>query len=587
MRAPTVHPWTAAFIAFVSLAAALAMFQLDRRVGPAQQRINIRWTDATTSAGRAAAESALTLDAGEELEPGRWVYTLRDRSRGAIRRLVAHPLVADTAHIDRERFRILVDAPAVPRRVRQFLEAGLALPFVLGTTAIGLVGLWLGRRPLGTVFLRVAAGPDAEPRHTHPVRPEFAHPLLRRLVSILLAVQDDWDWWAWRAYLPLVGGVLALMLLYTAVHGRELADTWDGWTIGDWLITYAGGFVRRGLSGELVLATSRAIGVPANITAWGLFVAVFGVFCAAFMVLLHRRRVTFWFLVLCLSPAFVFFTLYNPDTVGRKDGLLVAALALWAVVITRQHLRVATAVGAAVVAFVLTLMHELVFFFTPYVVLVPYLLAHQRRPHEPWWLSGLVPAGSGLAVLLVAVLPGSLSEPALCTRLVAAGAAPRICEGVLSYGHESIPEALDEFADAASAPTAVALGAAAALAVLPPMLFLLMSAGTARTAYVGTAALAGALLFSAPLFVLAVDWGRWLAIHATLATVTCSVLLPARGLLPFRPAFTVRALVSVAAGALVLASMFGYSVKHCCRAELVQPLTPIEMASEFWQELDF
>lgn len=587
MRAPIVRPRMAAFIAFLSLAAALAMLQLDRRVGPAQQRINVRWSEVTTQAGRTTAEATLGLDAGEELEPGKWVYTLRDRSRGAIRRVVAHPLVADTAHIDRGRFQVTIDAPAVPPLLRRFLEAGLALPFSLAAFAIGVVGLWLARRELGGTFLRVAAGPEGAPRHVHPVRPQLAHPIPQRIVAILLAVQDDWDWWASRAYFPLIGGILALMLLFTGWQGRELADTWDGWTIGDWLITYAGGFVRRGLSGELVLAASSALGVPANNMTWAVFVLVFAVFCAAFMVLLRRRRVTFWFLVLCLSPAFVLFTLYNPETVGRKDGLLVAALALWAMVVTRQHLRVATAVGAAAVAFVLTLMHELVFFFTPYFVLVPYLLARQRRPHEPWWLSTLVPAGSGLAVVLVAGLSGSLSEPALCTRLVASGAAPRICEGVLSYGHESIPEALDEFTDAATAPTAVALGTAAAVTVLPPMLFLLISASTATVAYVGIGALVGALLFSAPLFILAVDWGRWLALHATLATVVCCVVLPARGRLPFRPPFTARSLVSLAGGALVLATMFSYSVKYCCRATLVQPLAPVEMANEMWQKLDF
>jgi hypothetical protein len=49
---------------------------------------------------------------------------------------------------------------------------------------------------------------------------------------------------------------------------------WNDWTAGDWLINYSGGFVRRGLPGELFLLAARALQVPA-----AFFVFVFELAC--------------------------------------------------------------------------------------------------------------------------------------------------------------------------------------------------------------------------------------------------------------------------------------------------------------------
>ena len=44
----------------------------------------------------------------------------------------------------------------------------------------------------------------------------------------------------------------------TAYPGWQTMAVRDPWVIGDWLINYAGGFVRRGLMGELPLPAGDA-----------------------------------------------------------------------------------------------------------------------------------------------------------------------------------------------------------------------------------------------------------------------------------------------------------------------------------------
>src|SRR5262249_42202753 len=85
------------------------------------------------------------------------------------------------------------------------------------------------------------------------------------------------------------------------------------------------------------------------------------------------------------------------------------------------------------------------------------------------------------------------------------------------------------------------------------------------------------IVITAPLFLLAVDWGRWISIHAVLTTVTCALLLSDQS--------TARAVrlhpVSLAgaylfAGMLVLSSTLLWSVNYCCAGEYLNALGPVQ-----------
>src|SRR5207248_8769296 len=98
------------------------------------------------------------------------------------------------------------------------------------------------------------------------------------------------------------------MAAFTFSRGYKLASGWDGWTVGEWLVTYSNGFVRRGLSGELMLAFSRLSGLPLNVAVFLVEFTLFASFCVLFARLIHTKRLTYWFVLLCFSPTFVLFT---------------------------------------------------------------------------------------------------------------------------------------------------------------------------------------------------------------------------------------------------------------------------------------
>jgi alpha-1,2-glucosyltransferase len=150
-------------VAVAAWIAAAGLLWLHVFRGPAQQSVNVQWTPDTSVLVREALERTLRLRDGEESEPGRWVYRLGDQSADAVRRIVEHPSIADTGHIDRRAFRVDIDAPQIPQPIRVLLAMRLA-PWVAGAVAlVGLVAAWPARREARTVFERLARTPALEP----------------------------------------------------------------------------------------------------------------------------------------------------------------------------------------------------------------------------------------------------------------------------------------------------------------------------------------------------------------------------------------------------------------------------------------
>lgn len=116
--------------------------------------------------------------------------------------------------------------------------------------------------------------------------------------------------------------IMIALLLWAAGTQFLAALSWghESWQLGDWLINYSGGFVRRGLPGTLVRHFSDATGVQANhvviVVSFACYLLLAGWF-------LLRRKGSFP-AILILSCVAMGFPAYQ-DSIVRKDclGLLL------------------------------------------------------------------------------------------------------------------------------------------------------------------------------------------------------------------------------------------------------------------------
>jgi hypothetical protein len=398
----------------------------------------------------------------------------------------------------------------------------------------------------------------------------------REMSRFVREVQDTCDEWLATYYHSLVFLLLGGMVVFTASRGYRLASDWEQWTVGEWLVSYSGGFVRRGLSGELMLAASRGTGVPVNFVVFTATIALFAAFCILFARLLRGKQITFWYLFLCLSPASLLFTLYNPLAVGRQELLIYVTFVLWASASRRGSLSRHTLIGFGVLAFAATLVHEMFFLFTPYFVLLSFLLFTSGGGGGEWKQALIVPASSAAAVGALLLFSRSLDARALCDRITDAGAPAKVCNGIFEYGDPRISNQVVDFVGHFNGHVLLSLVLIFPIVLLPVYLFLAANRHEAMPSSRLIATLCAFVVFSAPLFVLAVDWGRWIAIHAVLTTITCTLLLIDRVPTPARePRPSPVAAGYLLAGLLMLSTTLLWSVNYCCGDEYLNALGPV------------
>jgi len=353
-----------------------------------------------------------------------------------------------------------------------------------------------------------------------------------------------------------VMGVIAPALgTYRVGQGRR-----DRWLLGDWLIDYSAGFTRRGLAGEAIRQLSEATGVDRIIATTALQLTVLAALAVAVLVLVwnHDRGLTTVLLV--GSPAFVLF-LINPLGTMRKEvllWLLVAGVLAWSKTRSAPAGRIIPwllALGFPV----LVLVHEALAFYAGFIAVVLWLLVADkvvtRREASVAGVVGGVLAGVALAVS--ALWPGSGQVGSgICDTLVQAGYSDALCSGAISFLDRDAGAGISLVGDQVlNGGYLVTYFVVVVLATIP-FVFVRVS----KTLLV---ALGVSLLCTFPLFVVAIDWGRWIVISVWLVTL---VVLRFDGtdhvtVKPLRP----KTRASLFFGAALVATYATlWSVPHCC-----------------------
>ena len=125
---------------------------------------------------------------------------------------------------------------------------------------------------------------------------------------------------------------ISLFLFIYLSHSWSLTflnEDFDPNQSGDWLINYSGGFIRRGLMGE-ILDRSVPQSVSIIVALGYLQILILGFLFASFTILFFRSTKSPAWIMVCLSPAVLMFPAVNPEAAFRKELLPLLALALLA-----------------------------------------------------------------------------------------------------------------------------------------------------------------------------------------------------------------------------------------------------------------
>ena len=313
-------------------------------------------------------------------------------------------------------------------------------------------------------------------------------------------------------------------LFVVAYWSLRLFDAWteggNNWQQGDWLIHCHSGLVRRGLFGSLILELSDLSGLrPLLLTL--LLQALFSL-GALLLLATHVLRVglnELTLLALSCPAFFVLFWINQPKAGFRKEVVVFAAFACLLPAARSCRARLWT--WTSLVVFALACFaHEANTLLLPFYLLGLYLV---RPPESRAWSGthwvALLIAGLGTLFALVfsqAADPTSMGRP-----LLERGESEYLCTGAIEYLRHDLSYALADVGTLLveetpwSFPLCVMLG-------LTPVLLLLKQLGVARGWLV---AAAGSFLVFLPLYLLGIDWGRWLSFQVSALTFLALILI--------------------------------------------------------------
>lgn len=141
-----------------------------------------------------------------------------------------------------------------------------------------------------------------------------------------------------------------------AKYAEELPHGGSAWSAGEWLVNYGGGFVRRGLFGELYLQL-----VPGGMTGiWILYVlqmSLLMVVVAYGIHALHRARYSWGAIALVCGPAAIPFMGWGNSSFHKEIlPFIVMALLAWARGRTRHPVTIVALVSSSFALFVLAVL---------------------------------------------------------------------------------------------------------------------------------------------------------------------------------------------------------------------------------------
>ncbi len=302
------------------------------------------------------------------------------------------------------------------------------------------------------------------------------------------------------------------------------------WQQADWLISFADGPVRRGVSGEffLLLSDVTGIGVVALVCA-AQAALVLIVFWGVLRAVLHigvSERV----LLLALSPAFLAFWVYEPNAGFRKEILgFIAFLPLLGCAADR--LKPTNALLFSFTIFVIAVAFHEVNAFLSIFLLIGFAIClgglSERASIIMWAAAiGMVSlTGLGFALLFPAVS----SSQTMCEQVVARGASAAICDGIFHWIQYGVSDQRENAWIFAVKGTGLVVLFSYVIISIP----LFVATGSSphkhklRLLYVASA------IPLVPLYVMSVDWGRWMALH-----VTGLILVALVAFVKYRPDWT-------------------------------------------------
>ena len=165
---------------------------------------------------------------------------------------------------------------------------------------------------------------------------------------------------------------LFLILNYLFFNYRILSRE-NGYILGDWVINYSGGFVKRGFFGHIFYSLSlySSISVVNIIFIFSSIIYITSIYW--FYSIIKNRLNNNLIFIFALLPSTFLFNFFDPLSVGRKEILVFFFFTFYYLNIDKIDLFLKYKIITLITFISIILTHEVIFFFIPYLFILKFL----------------------------------------------------------------------------------------------------------------------------------------------------------------------------------------------------------------------
>tara|TARA_B100000902_G_scaffold29590_1_gene35561 strand:- start:1044 stop:2258 length:1215 start_codon:yes stop_codon:yes gene_type:complete len=317
-----------------------------------------------------------------------------------------------------------------------------------------------------------------------------------------------------KNFLNLILSLLILLLFAHYVYqANKFSNLNNAWLIGDWLINYEGGFVRRGLSGEFFFLLKNFLNLELNRLIFYFQFLISLIFFSLCYFYFTKVKLDVFLVSLIFSPTILMFSFYDAFMVSRKEFLIYITF-LSLIFIIKNDIKNQIVISSYLIfsSIILPLITEIVVFYLPYF----YLLIRINKNNNNKFFSRIVISQliiTTLLILFIFFFGSQLKTDEICKIIIENNGNPNLCLGAISDSRQNFLEIISfnfsRYNDY-NYFLHYFLSFFVTCFLISIYLYLLNLKNLIVKFNIYIIFL---FVFSTPLFILGTDWGRWINIH--------------------------------------------------------------------------
>ena len=173
-------------------------------------------------------------------------------------------------------------------------------------------------------------------------------------------------------------GLLILAFIFQILKFYTFYEEYSDWQYADWLINYQGGFIRRGLIGELLLQIHHFLSINLDILVFCFVVFLYSILLILLIKSVKYLETSKIDTLIFLSPGFFLYPIMNSEVIGRKEILLFVILGSFVFLekyLKDKYLLLITLISILVIS----LTHTGLLFYSQYLVFLYFVISLSRN----------------------------------------------------------------------------------------------------------------------------------------------------------------------------------------------------------------